>query len=416
MSASDLPQPQLNLQELVASIKPSYARFLFNDSDVPARILLTGHSHQAWPDVARDGVLEAFEDASRHVDDKWGAVFEKAEVIRQEIASLTGTLAEEIALAQNTHELFTRFLSALPLRERPLIIATDGEFHSVYRQLCAAQQAGLIEVQWIDCDQPDEVSAKMRDAVRQAKGRCAAVVTSSVLFQTSAIVTHLDELAQTCLEDQVRLFIDAYHSFKVVPISLQNMGAAESIVYLSGGGYKYAQWGEGVCWMRVPNDDELKPIFTGWFSDFSNLHQPRYDTMGQAREIGYGGRPADRFAGSTFDPTSLYRASKVIEFFHEQGLDIHTLRTISLHQTQRLIDGLSSAFQPITPVKAERRGGFVAFYVENAHQWSNELRAVNIFTDARGNALRFGPAPYLSDDDLDIAIARTLQVAQKRGI
>ncbi|MEM7609394.1 MAG: kynureninase, partial [Myxococcota bacterium] len=48
------------------SLRPFYGRFL--DAD---RILLTGHSHQAWPDVAREGVLQAFDDAAAHVDDKW---------------------------------------------------------------------------------------------------------------------------------------------------------------------------------------------------------------------------------------------------------------------------------------------------------------------------------------------------------
>jgi len=35
-----------------------YARFR-----VAERLLLTGHSHQAWPDVARDGLVESFDDA-----------------------------------------------------------------------------------------------------------------------------------------------------------------------------------------------------------------------------------------------------------------------------------------------------------------------------------------------------------------
>ena len=416
MTVLKFPKGRLTHQELVTTIKPAYFHFLSADQRDPTRLLLTGHSHQAWPDVARQGILEAFEDAAQHVDDKWGAVFAKADVVRRDIARLASVNADEIALAQNTHELFSRFLSALPLKQKPLIIATDGEFHSVYRQLCALEQAGIIEVKWIPSDRADLLSEKIATAVENAQGRCAAAVTSSVLFQTSAIVPRLAELAQSCLEHDVRLFIDAYHSFKVVPFSLNNMGKAQSITYLSGGGYKYAQWGEGVCWLRVPQDDDLKPIFTGWFSDFEHLHQPRYETTGVARPIRYGRRPADRFAGSTFDPTSLYRAARVIEFFDEVGLDIETLRYLSLHQTQKLIDGLSPVLRPITPVANEARGGFVAFHVEHAQHWSQELRELNVFTDARGNALRFGPAPYLSDDEIDEGIARTLHLCHRKGL
>lgn len=50
-----------------------YARF-----GVAERVLLTGHSHQAWPDVAREAQLEAWDDAARDVDEKWERAFAKA--------------------------------------------------------------------------------------------------------------------------------------------------------------------------------------------------------------------------------------------------------------------------------------------------------------------------------------------------
>ena len=419
LTSSSLAPKVTDLAEIPRRLRPHYSNFLGRRSSEPKssaeRILLTGHSHQAWPDVAREGVLAAFEDASLHVDDKWGAVFDRAEYVRKDIASMSQTECGEIALAQNTHELFTRFLSALPLRERPVIIATDGEFHSVYRQLCAAEQAGLLDVVWINSEQSESVAERLSVAVKKADKRCAAVVTSSVLFQSGAIVKGLSELAQDCLKIGSRLFIDAYHSFKVVPLDLQDFGEAKKITYLSGGGYKYAQWGEGVCWLRVPNDDIIRPIFTGWFSDFAHLHHPRYNEQGLANSIAYGERGAERFAGSTFDPSSVYRAAAVSKFFHDQKLNIHTLRAISLHQTQLLIDGLSSIFPVITPLSAEERGGFIAFKVENAQVWSEGLRKYEVFTDARGSALRFGPAPYLFDSEIQEAIARTLELYQERS-
>ena len=43
-----------------------YSRFRVAD-----RILLTGHSHQAWPDVAFEAQQRAWLDAAEFVDDKW---------------------------------------------------------------------------------------------------------------------------------------------------------------------------------------------------------------------------------------------------------------------------------------------------------------------------------------------------------
>src|SRR5919198_2963831 len=110
---------------------------------VGERLLLSGHSHQAWPDVALEGQVEAFEDAAREVDDKWGRAFAKADAVRRAIGALLGDPGGEIALGQNTHELVVRFLSALDLRARPRLVSTDGEFHTLRRQLARLGEVGL---------------------------------------------------------------------------------------------------------------------------------------------------------------------------------------------------------------------------------------------------------------------------------
>ena len=54
-------------------LAPYYSRFR-----VAERLLLTGHSHQAWPDRAELGQRRAWEDAAEWVDKKWERAFERA--------------------------------------------------------------------------------------------------------------------------------------------------------------------------------------------------------------------------------------------------------------------------------------------------------------------------------------------------
>ncbi len=51
---------------------------------VSERLLLTGHSHQAWPDCGFKGQQQAWLDAAENVDDKWGKAFEKANKVKKE--------------------------------------------------------------------------------------------------------------------------------------------------------------------------------------------------------------------------------------------------------------------------------------------------------------------------------------------
>lgn len=377
-----------------AALRHHYTSFLR-----PGRILLTGHSHQAWPDVAREGLLESFTDAAARVDDKWAAAMAKADAVRAAVAGRIGAGPEDIALGGSTHELVTRFLSALDLGRRRHLVTTGGEFHSLDRQLRRLAEAG-VEVTFVAPEPVDTLAARLAAAVRPDT---AALLASTVLFQTSAVVPGLAEAAAAAHRVGAEVLFDAYHAFQVVPFAVADFGPDP--VFVVGGGYKYAQWGEGCCWLRVPPGCALRPAYTGWFSDFTRLEQAR-----RGGPVPYGETGAMRFAGSTYDPASHYRAAAVAAFFDAQELTLERLRALSLRQTGRLIEALPEL--PLaTPREPAARGGFVAFTVVDAAGAVAALRARGVHADARGDLLRLGPAPYVTDAELDAAAAAVREVA-----
>jgi selenocysteine lyase/cysteine desulfurase len=371
---------------------------------VSRRILLTGHSHQAWPDVARVGQDQAFLDAAAHVDDKWERVFALQDELRVYIAERIGARAQEIAFASNTHELVTRFLSALDLRRRPHLVTTTGEFHSMDRQLRRLAEEG-IEVTWVDAAPADTLAERLAAKVRDTT---AAVLVSSVLFETSTIVPGLGLVAERARTHGARMLVDAYHAWHVLPFTLADVGGGD--VFVVAGGYKYAQWGEGACFLRLPPGDALRPVYTGWFAGFAELDAPR----DRARGVGYATDGATAFAGSTFDPASFYRAVAVTRFAQAQGLDVARLRELSIRQTTRIVEAARALHVPVaTPLDPGQRGGFVALETPHAARIVGELRREGVYVDARGFRLRLGPAPYVTDDEIDVAmdiVARALPV------
>lgn len=357
----------------------------------PGRVLLTGHSHQAWPDCACKGMEDAFYDAAMHVDDKWGHALAAADRVRAAVGNRIEVNPDTIALGANTHELIIRLLSALDLRKRHRIVTTTGEFHSLSRQLGRAMEEG-IKPTFVQAQPVATLAERLLGAVDD---QTAVVFVSSVLFETATIVPGLSELAIRLKERGVELVIDAYHSFNVVPLKASDHLEA----WIVGGGYKYAQWGEGCAWLAVPEHAaEFRPALTGWFADFEHLGQALL-----GGKTTYGKRPADRFAGATYDPTSHYRARAVAKFFDEQRLDVATLRAISLRRTSQILDGLAG-YNIATPLADEQRAGFIAVRVPNAVATVAALREKNIFVDARGEIVRIGPAPYTTDEDLNRAL------------
>jgi selenocysteine lyase/cysteine desulfurase len=227
------------------------------------------------------------------------------------------------------------------------------------------------------------------------------VLVSSVLFETAAIVPGLDRIASVCARRGAELLIDAYHHLNVVPFDVAAMGLERA--FITGGGYKYCQLGEGNCFLRVPDGCRLRPILTGWFAEFETLE----DTGHNRVTFGSG---AAAFAGATYDPTSHYRAAAVFDFHQQQGLTPGELRRISQHQVGLLVTAFEQLDVPpsvasIEPMPLQQRGGFVAIRTSQARDLAHRLRGRGVFVDARGEVLRMGPAPYLRDDQLGDAVA-----------
>jgi kynureninase len=372
-----------------------YSRFRVHE-----RVLLTGHSHQAWPDVAFEAQQRAWLEAAEHVDEKWERAAEVAEAVRGGFRRLLNDPDADIALGQNTHELVVRLLSALlPFGgraeggRRSRLVTTDGEFHTIRRQIDRFAEEG-IAVAKVHARPADTLAERLASTVDD---NTASVLVSSVLFETAEIVPHLSAVAHACARHGATLLVDAYHHLNVVPFDVHAMGLQTA--FITGGGYKYCQLGEGNCFLRVPPDCELRPVVTGWFAEFAaiaDVHQPGTVTFG---------RGASRFAGATYDPTSHYRAAAVFDFHVAHQLTPTRLREINQRQVQLLrcgVEGLDRDpnVAQVAAMPEERRGGFLAIRTQQAAQVVAALRTHHVWADARGDLLRLGPAPYLSDEQL----------------
>ena len=387
-----------------AALQPHYSRFR-----VAERLLLTGHSHQAWPDVSEDGHRRAWTDAAELVDAKWDRAEEQAEEVRRGYLRLLGDGGTgHITLGASTHELFIRLLSALDWSSRPRIVTTDGEFHSARRQLDRLRETG-IAVEIVPASPVDTLAARL---AAEVDGRTAAVLVSKVLYETARIVPGLGVLAASCRRSGAVLVVDAYHAVNVVDWAIGDDDLDDAFVL--GGGYKYVQAGEGACFLRWPVGCDLRPVVTGWYAEFGDL-----EVAPGAGVVSYGSGP-ERFAGATYDPTSHYRAAAVFGFFAQHHLSPTRLRALNQHQVGRLRDGVRAldadpALLEVPDVALAELGGFLALRSPRAGQLRAALEELGVRCDHRGATLRLGSAPYTTDRQLDDAVASLGEAVQRVG-
>lgn len=390
-----MPVDLSSLRRTPNDLARHYSRF-----GVADRILLSGHSHQAWPDVAEGGMLECFADAAEAVDDKWARAEAKADRVRTGFRRLLEDPGGEIALGANTHDLVVKFLSTLDLRRRPRIVTTDGEFHSLRRQLDRLAEEGL-EIVRVPAEPVDSLSERLAGEVDDRTG---AVCVSAVMYLTARIIPGLAVVAQACQRIGAELLVDAYHALGPVPFPIHQLGLGPA--WITGGGYKYLQLGEGNAFLRLPPHAlGTRPAITGWFAEFGELtaaHEPHVVTYVPG---------AGRFATATYDPVSNYRAARVFDFFDEQALAPAFLREVYQHQLGVLTRAFDDLGVPEAVATRDRDtplgafGGFLAIRAPRALELQEALARRGVLSDSRADTLRLGPAPYLADSQLEAGMA-----------
>jgi kynureninase len=387
-----------------AKLAEQYSHF-----DVANRLLFTGHSHQAWPDVALDGLVESFDAAARLVDTKWDEAFEKLGVLRTYLQRYYDDPQGCYTHDMNTHNLLVRWISALDLRRKPRIVTTDAEFYSLYRQLSRLSEEG-VDVVFVPALPVQGFAGRVKEVLNE---ETSAVMISRVYFDTGLINTELPMVGALCREAGVPLMIDDYHGTNVVPLSLREAGLEDAYVLI--GGYKYLQWGEGNCFLRYPAGCGLRPVVTGWFSAFSTLKgaRSRGPTVYDDGDM--------LFAGATFDGVSAYRAAAVVAFFEEYGLTPKVLSKLYREQVayaKYRFEGLGldpDRLRLAHGRPVQEGGGFLALRGAKAGVYWQKLKDEGVLTDYRGDILRFGMAPYIVSGQIDAAMEILRQVVEAEG-
>jgi selenocysteine lyase/cysteine desulfurase len=279
------------------------------------------------------------------------------------------------------------------------VLTTANEFHSFSRQTRRLEETGRLAVTRV----PAEPYASFRERFHATPThRYDMVFVSQVFFDSGFVVDGLEELLSRAAPGAI-VAIDGYHAFMAIPVDLTRLGPR---VFYMAGGYKYAQAGEGACFLSIPTDCALRPVHTGWFSDFGRL------SGAQGEAVGYGDA-AMRFWGSTFDASGIYRFNAVMRWL--QGLGI-TPREIHAHVAgleRRFLAGLADANLALLPAGAltppERfpRGNFLAFDLDAAEDVERRLAARGVLVDRRGRRIRFGFGVYHDDAFVDRLLDRT---------
>ena len=126
----------------------------------------------------------AWDNAARHVDDKWDVVLgEVWPAVKSHIARhLNLPDPDTLVPGANTFEFVNRLLSCGPL-DRPMrVVTTDGEFHSFRRQIERLAEDGVLALTIVPAEPLASLQTRLIAAVKRADARswCSSVRCCSI--------------------------------------------------------------------------------------------------------------------------------------------------------------------------------------------------------------------------------------------
>lgn len=380
-----------------------YSQFFAANPDL---LHFAAHSHHPWPDVTRQAQLQYWDDSIARVDRKWDYLYEHVIPTARQFVSrrLKTNRPRQIVFAPSTHELVFRVLSChwgtstsfKPIR----ILTTDSEFYSFDRQARRLNEMGWAEVQFVPVNPRESFADRFLNAATNSNPD--VVYLSSIFFNTGLGANIEHTLVDSIRETPTTILLDGYHAFAALDVNLAEI--ADRAFFLAGG-YKYAQSGEGVCFMHVPEHFDRNPINTGWFATFDLLSSEQKD--GSAVPFPDS---AERFAGATLDPTGIYRFNAVEQLLQEEQLDQQRIHQYVQELQTCFLSKLGQVKHPLLNAKhlidqpGWTRGHFFVFELDSpdaAADLERDLTTRKIMVDIRGRRVRVGFGIYQDASTID---------------
>lgn len=317
--------------------------------------------------------------------------------VADRIGELIGAGPGQVSLHQNVTLTQAVIASCFDFSgRRNKIVMVDLEFPSVLYFYQEQQRRGArIEI----VPSPNGIRIDLEGLLRAIDEETLLVPISYVLFRSATIVD-ARAILKRAHEVGAHVVLDLFQATGTVPVDVRALETDFAV----GGVLKWLCGGPGVAYLYAREDlrRTLAPALTGWMAH----RRPFAFETGpiDRREDGY------RFLNGTPQVPALYACQPGLEIVRQAGIE--TIRTKSMRQTARLVEGATARGWPVeTPADPAERGGTVSVNCPHAAEVTRELLARDVLVDYRPKAgVRLSPHFYNRDDEIDSTLAQIEEI------
>ncbi|NHK28361.1 aminotransferase class V-fold PLP-dependent enzyme [Parvularcula flava] len=317
--------------------------------------------------------------------DEWLAVIDR---FRCGLGAFLNTDPAMICPQTNVSSALTKILFSLPEPgKRNTILLSEQDFPTIGFVALQAERLG-----WHLRYLPREADLTDATVWLDAMGEDVGIVLVTHAYSNSAMLAPVAAITDAARTRGIVSTVDIAQSAGTIAIDI----AAWQADFVIGTSVKYLCGGPGAAflWASPQIIAKCQPLDVGWFS-----HENPFEF--DLKDFRYA-PDARRFWGGTPSVLPYAMAAQSIETLTEIG--IGTIHRQNQQRLGRLIDGLDPAMLK-SETREGRRGSHLLYAPPDVEAATKRLEETGIRHDCRAGALRLSVHLYITEEDIDAALA-----------
>lgn len=314
--------------------------------------------------------------------------FELLDKIRERIAKIINSSADEIALTTNTSYGFNIVANGVNFKAEDEILLSDCEFPANIYPWMNLRRKG-VKIKFI---KNENGFFSIENFVKSLNSRTRLLSLAFVQF-FNGYKNDLEKIGQICRENGIILVVDGIQGVGSSVLDVKK----SKIDFLTCGGQKWllSAPGTGFFYCSKKFLHKLKPSFFGWLGvdwkvDFTDLLRYNLEPFASARrfEIGSYSYPNLR---------TFYASLNLLE-----KIGIPKIQKQNLGLLDGLIDYLeNSPYQIKSSLESEHRSSILSFSVRNGKKLFEKLLKNKIIVSYREGLIRVSPHLYNTPEEIN---------------
>ncbi|MES2778070.1 MAG: aminotransferase class V-fold PLP-dependent enzyme [Bacteroidota bacterium] len=206
----------------------------------------------------------------------WRILDKGREPLRQQLATLAGCLAEEIAINRNATEALNTVIYGLPLNRGDEVIGTLQDYPNMiqaWRQ--RALREGIVYNQ-ISFDFPVENDEQLVEAFRKAITPKTKILHVTHVINWVGQIMPVKKLCQLAHSKGIEVVVDGAHSFGLIDFKIPDLGCD----YFGTSLHKFlsAPIGSGMLWIKKEHIGKIWPLLCNSSPQSTDIR--KFETLG----------------------------------------------------------------------------------------------------------------------------------------